>query len=656
MNKEIDCRKNKWILRVFCASFTLLTLAALVGVTSIVMAVADKTDVIHIDKDFDGLSEFLTGSEEKTMRLLVIHGIGRHCIGYSDNLTRGIASKMGLRVPDRAYDELVRQLNRAREAAMEREVETQGDGENKLDAIWKLERDDRAWVFLNDRCKPITGFPNYTSKLRAKLYDERQDKLIAELEARLRDELSDDQREELQEELESANARGGRDRVDYNYKESAAKSTCNHIRKAWEQNPREDGMNCEEIQMTFDWSKVGPPGDEDEDGMKSFTMGYIRTQGYFKPDDDKRQNPVLKVYELVWDPATSWAKNWYTGHDAEFNKDREWMNEELKIGVVNESISDAVMYLGSYRELIQYPVLVAFCKVATDYPAREGVFECPLSQEAVRDIGAREFSARNEIAIVTHSLGTRIVFDALGILGQDGFFQSTIEKLQAAGAVLTRYEDSSESADFLRDLFAASLDKVFALANQVPLLELSELRHPFDFGGGASTRRLGRGFDQFLDTRKSEARRGPELDEDPLQVVAFTDPNDLLSYNLKCWYYLHVLRNKESTRAQLKEYLDKGGLNGRRMFYSKMFGEGCVPNGKLWKKKYNDLWSTETSISITDVSMSLAGLKFPGLYADPEAAHSKYFNANEDEIVQLIACGGNSSEDRHRECVGEAPP
>jgi len=623
MNRETDCGRKGGILRIFCSSFTIVILTAVGIAALVVMAVANKTDVIHIDKDFNGLSESLIGNEEKTTRLLVIHGIGRHCIGYSENLTRGIASQMGLSVPEKDFNEIVKQLDRKREARARKNVEATGVSKITMDVIKGLEKMDLAWVLMNDHCDQIAEFPNYTSNLRSALSEEE--------------------------------GGGNANKIDYNYKESAARSTCNHIRNSRE--GRDDGMDCEEIRLTFDLEKVVHQEENNENRATSiFTMGYIRTQSYFKPGDQKKQTPVLKVYELVWDPATSWAKNWYTGHDTEFNKEREKVNKDLKSSVVNESISDAVMYLGSYRELIQFPILLAYCKVATDYPADDdGVFECPLndarSQHAIID--AQEFAKKNNIAIITHSLGTRIVFDTLGILGYEGFFQSIYEKLQPSGVVLTKYKGNSESADFLRDVFAMSLDKVFTLANQVPLLELSELRNPFDFGGGESMRQLGKGVNQFLEIRKEKAVKSSKEAENPLQVVAFTDPNDLLSYNLKCWYYLHVLRNKDITSKQLKKYLNEGDLNQSRIFFSKMFGEGCVPSGETWITNYNELWKRETSISIVDVSMNLAGWKFPGFYADPEMAHSKYFEKNEDKIEKLIACGGSSRDGLSRKCTIE---
>ena len=600
MNRKTDSSKKGRFLRILSESFTLIILIAVGVAISIAVTVTNETDVIHIDKDFHGLSESLIGNEnkKKTMRLLVIHGIGKHCIGYSDSLTRGIATQMGLSVPENNYNEMVKELDRKRESQAKKIVGATGVSKITVDEIQGLEEMSLAWTLLNDQCNPITAFPNYTSNLRS--------------------------------ELSETEGGGKANNTDYNYQESAAKSTCNHIRNARE--GRNDEMNCEEIRLHFN---LGSVVHNREGVIAPFTMGYIRTQSYFKPDDQDKEIPVLKVYELVWDPATSWAKNWYTSHDAEFNHIRERLNKELKINVINKSLSDAVMYLGSYRELIQFPILLAYCKVATDYPANEnGVFECPLTdskyQKAIVD--AREPATMNNIAIITHSLGTRIVFDTLGILGQEGFYQSMIEKLKRNGAVLTKYADNPQSADFLRDVFTTSLNQVFTLANQVPLLELSELRNPFDFGGGESARNLGKGFDQFLTARK-------EKTENPLQVVAFTDPNDLLSYNLKCWYYLHVLRNKDITKKQLDKYLDMGSLNKKRTFFKKMFSESCMPRGEPWRTAYNELWKRETSISIVDVSMSLAGWKFPGLYADPGMAHSKYFEKNEDEIVRLIACG-----------------
>lgn len=604
MKRKADRGKKSRFLWVLSEGFTLAVLITVGAIVSIVIAATNETNVIHIDKDFRGLSKPLNVKENnsKTMRLLVIHGIGKHCIGYADSLTRGIASQMGLSIPEKNFNETVAALDQKRESTARENIGATGVDRITVNEIQGLEEMNLAWTLLNDHCNPITEFPNYTSNLRS--------------------------------ELSEAEGGGTANTADYNYKESAARSTCHHIRKA--RTGKNDEMNCEEIRLDFN---LGGVVENNEGVVVPFTMGYIRTQSYFKPDDQDKHAPVLKVYELVWDPATSWAKNWYTSHDAEFNHIRERLNKELKISVINESISDAVMYLGSYRELIQFPVLLAYCKVATDFPANDdGVFQCPLTgpENQLAIAGAREPAATNNIAIVTHSLGTRIVFDTLGLLGQNGFYQSIIEKLKRNRAVLTKYADNSRTADYLRDVFAASLNQIFTLANQVPLLELSELRNPFDFGGGESARQLGKGFDQFLTARKKKI-------EHPLQVVAFTDPNDLLSYNLKCWYYLHVLRNKDITKEQLDKYLGMGSLNKKRTFFKKMFSESCLPSAEPWRTTYEELWKRDTSISIIDVSMSLAGWKFPWLYADPGMAHSKYFEKNEDEIVRLIACGANDS-------------
>nr|VFK20802.1 MAG: hypothetical protein BECKLPF1236A_GA0070988_102763 [Candidatus Kentron sp. LPFa]VFK34459.1 MAG: hypothetical protein BECKLPF1236C_GA0070990_102724 [Candidatus Kentron sp. LPFa] len=60
------------------------------------------TDIERIDRDFEGIfggdasdkravASGGSSTMEKTIHLLVVHGIGRHCIGYADGLITGIA-------------------------------------------------------------------------------------------------------------------------------------------------------------------------------------------------------------------------------------------------------------------------------------------------------------------------------------------------------------------------------------------------------------------------------------------------------------------------------------------------------------------------------------------------------------------------------------
>jgi hypothetical protein len=237
----------------------------------------------------------------------------------------------------------------------------------------------------------------------------------------------------------------------------------------------------------------------------------------------------------------------------------------------------------------------------------------------------------NDLVIVTHSLGTRIVFDVLGGLGNDEFFKKLMNDLMEKNEAQLGEVDSKtlERVNRLKVVFARSLSKLFILTNQVPLIELSELKNPLDYGSGSKKRDLGIGFTKFLELRKA-----------PLQVVTFTDPNDLLSYDLKCWYDKHVLRRRDHVVSAAETYAKETG-NGTRIYYEKVFT--CPPpTDEEWLKQYRSVWNKEKgSIQLVDVSVSFHGWKsFRPFIADPSSAHSGYFQKGESAVHRLIACGG----------------
>ena len=501
-----------------------------------------STDIKTIDNDFNGIfsdasveassSDAQSPIAAKTIHILTVHGIGRHCIGYADGLVTGIARQAGL-----TYAQSVKQL------------------------------------FTEADCtRPITDynkFENDQITLCDLIYDQKIDD----------QKLSD--------------------------------------------------RNCQHLLLDVD--VINSSGERVD--TSAFYSGYIRTQDYLVPHGSEG-SIKLRLYELTWDPATRWAKYFYVSdHDSEFDGDRELINKYLKRQVINESIADAVLYLGDYRPVMLYPILMAFCKMVSDSvlddtPGTEK-FVCDFDKIAKNLLGDEDFAENNEIVIVTHSLGTRMVFDALGIIANSGFVGNMREKL---ADLKIRFSDKGfagvleEKSQKIRDVFRQSTGKIFALANQIPLLELGTINNPTNFNLRPD---LGERFAAFLRGRTDQARN-----IEPLQLVAFTDPNDLLSYNLKCWYYLNVLKHHKEIREKKKR--DEG-------LYRKYFKRCTIPkddpllNEKT--EKQQSFWkATDRYVDITDVTVSLSGAGFPFIFADPVSAHSKYFD--DETIFQLIACGG----------------
>ncbi|MBE0548487.1 MAG: hypothetical protein IH627_12750 [Rubrivivax sp.] len=116
-------------------------------------------------------------------------------------------------------------------------------------------------------------------------------------------------------------------------------------------------------------------------------------------------------------------------------------------------------------------------------------------------------SASKPIVFISESLGSKVAFDA-------------IYKLQTS-------PDAAEEAAGVRifDRFA----QVFMGANQLPILALADQ----DISDGVKARGLSDyPADSLGALLGSRTLRSSVMAQRPLQVVAFTDPNDLLSYAL----------------------------------------------------------------------------------------------------------------------------
>jgi hypothetical protein len=165
--------------------------------------------------------------------------------------------------------------------------------------------------------------------------------------------------------------------------------------------------------------------------------------------------------------------------------------------------------------------------------------------------------------VVAESLGSKILFDALSAMLQP---------------------EAPARVHELGQLAARRLAIVFMAGNQLPILGLAEQRIP-----AAEQLAAGSGQDslqRFLSLRRQQV--GPRAERlSRLAVVAFTDPNDLLSY-------------------------------------------------RLLPSRYQ-----ATDVAIADVLVSNARTWF-GLLEDPFAAHLDYL-ANPD-VGRLMACGWPNAE------------
>jgi hypothetical protein len=196
-----------------------------------------------------------------------------------------------------------------------------------------------------------------------------------------------------------------------------------------------------------------------------------------------------------------------------FSWKRAKINANLKATLLNDCLADAVIYAGYRGADIQAAMQDAIC-AALDGTTTNGTCDFPPTYVH----GSRR------IVIVTESLGSRMVFDAISALKIEA--QS---KGSDAVALNAFYEA------------VAPITQIYMLANQLPILALARpalVQAASTSDAAASkTPSMATALSVLSEARVRHRRNhssDPQLSatDSKLSLVAFTDPNDLLSYRL----------------------------------------------------------------------------------------------------------------------------
>lgn len=223
-------------------------------------------------------------------------------------------------------------------------------------------------------------------------------------------------------------------------------------------------------------------------GMPSAPAYVINSAEVWITDfSDSSGNVVVRDYAIVWSPLTVHEKaalcydsNVKTGSCATpgYQHKRARINGLIKSTLLNDCLADAIVYLGSKGKEIR---------------------------NTFRDILTRIGESRSEPAaptfLITESLGSKILKDSVVA------------------------DDLSSKARIPIDVLTAT-KQIFMAANQIPILELAD--HKKLKGVGI------RAVDELR--RAIEKRRSLSFelqDAEPIRLIAFSDPNDLLSYGLR---------------------------------------------------------------------------------------------------------------------------
>jgi hypothetical protein len=213
---------------------------------------------------------------------------------------------------------------------------------------------------------------------------------------------------------------------------------------------------------------------------------------------------TIDVAFLTWSPLTARYKTALTyDHSKHFGGDfpyaRAALNRELKRGLINDCMTDVVVYGGANGAHIRRA-------------AEEAVCETMGGRIEGASCNVRPGASPAAIAFVTESLGSKLVFDAILSVWSG-----------------TEKSDDKTAVDRVAHSLAATRT-IYMVANQLPLLDVAGTATA---GAAPSSERpWARTNTHDVFDLLSRARiRAPRTDG-PMTVVAFSDPNDLLSYRI----------------------------------------------------------------------------------------------------------------------------
>ena len=243
--------------------------------------------------------------------------------------------------------------------------------------------------------------------------------------------------------------------------------------------------------MSFDTKKIQMI---DEKGQ---FVGHLNVYRFLNKDTGKS----VVFYEQTWSGITEPIKK-ALAYDtmSAYAPYRSAVNAQMKF-FMNSTLPDTTIYFGPDGEKMINSSLQSFCWMTNfDYE------ELPDNVEKFCNITAQKAIAglsKDNFVFITNSLGSRITIDAL---------QQIAEKI-------THLPKGNDKVQKALELLRQKEITIFMLANQLPLLQL----------GRKAPLHVGQRNDFCLPTGKNYHQRLFKL----LNVVAISDPNDLLSYALE---------------------------------------------------------------------------------------------------------------------------
>jgi len=221
---------------------------------------------------------------------------------------------------------------------------------------------------------------------------------------------------------------------------------------------------------------------------------------------NEQSGKELTFYELTWSEITRQQKallDFDTSGEYDFRRAR--MNAMLK-KFSNDTSPDPIIYLGQSRVPILAAFAQSFCWMASgeweDLP-KSGKHACT----GLNDTSA-DHIAMDDYVIISHSLGSRIAIDGMQRIAT---LLASPQKLLPANQKITLSTKAIEALQNHRI-------PIFMLSNQLPMLQLGR-ELPEVAGQEAS----------YCTPEGANFKKRMVSETD---IIAFSDPNDLLSYGI----------------------------------------------------------------------------------------------------------------------------
>lgn len=221
---------------------------------------------------------------------------------------------------------------------------------------------------------------------------------------------------------------------------------------------------------------------------QSKNLGNLRISRLLSKD---RKNELL-FYELTWSKITAPQKEVLAyDNSGEYSFRRAKINDLMK-KFSNDTGPDPIIYLGESREDILVSFAQAFC-----WMAKNGWSSLPdevMQSCSFNDSNLAANVRHDEFAIISHSLGSRI----------------TIDGMQRIASLIDDRDPGFREALKRKEI------PIYMMSNQLPMLQLGRKLPEIANQKQAYCEPIGEKYQERMLSKTS--------------IIAFSDPNDLLSY------------------------------------------------------------------------------------------------------------------------------